>query len=230
MQIYSKNNKNCFISLISWPIFILFVLSDRARWRLQNLYTKFWNSLIMLIYANLRSPGRDPGVQSAFFFHVFFFFFLLLLFYLFIFMSLPGASYLYFSHSNFFIFSPFPGHQMFIFWPVENCTTWNLRYLMLRDAGWALRHWRSCCNCQWYSIPEIGGAGGYIINFWISYSRDRGVQVMGNEHRYPLVLWEWAQWGVRGRRSKCRTFIIQGKLTLNNIRWEWHHEHKHTDI
>ena len=30
MQIYSKNNKNCF-SLISWPIFILFVLSDSAR-------------------------------------------------------------------------------------------------------------------------------------------------------------------------------------------------------
>ena len=52
MQIYSKNNKNCFF-LISWPIFILFVLSDRARWRLQNLYTKFRNSLIMLIYANL---------------------------------------------------------------------------------------------------------------------------------------------------------------------------------
>ena len=36
-----------------------------------------------------------------------------------------------------------PGHQIFIFWPVENCTTWNLWYLMLRDAGWALRHWRS---------------------------------------------------------------------------------------
>ena len=35
---------------------------------------------------------------------------------------------------------------MLIFWPVENCTTWNLRYLMLRDAGWALRHWRSCFN------------------------------------------------------------------------------------
>ena len=37
-----------------------------------------------------------------------------------------------------------PGHHIFIFWPVENCTTWNLRYLMLRDAGWALRHWRTC--------------------------------------------------------------------------------------
>ena len=53
MQIYTKNNKNCFFSHISWPIFILFILSDRARWVLQNLYTKFRNSLIMLIYANL---------------------------------------------------------------------------------------------------------------------------------------------------------------------------------
>ena len=141
MQIYSKNNKNCFFSLISWPIFILFVLSDRARWRLQNLYTKFWNSLIMLIYANLRSPGRDPGVQSALKKNIY----ILKYYYYFFFFHVPsGASYLYFSHSNFFIFSPFPGHQMFIFWPVENCTTWNLRYLMLRDAGWALRHWRSC--------------------------------------------------------------------------------------
>ena len=50
MQIYSKNNKNCFF-LISWPIFILFVLSDR--WGLQNLYTKFQNSLIMQIYATI---------------------------------------------------------------------------------------------------------------------------------------------------------------------------------
>ena len=66
-------------------------------------------------------------------------------FFFFFFFHVPcGASNLYFSHSNLFIFSPFPGHQMFIFWPVENCTTWNLRYLMLRDAGWALRHWRSC--------------------------------------------------------------------------------------
>ena len=143
MQIYSKNNKNCFFSLISWPIFILFVLSDRARWRLQNLYTKFWNSLIMLIYANLRSPGRDPGVQSAFL-NFFNFFFYITIFFFFFFMSLPGRHIYIFLTLIFFFFSPFPGHQMFIFWPVENCTTWNLRYLMLRDAGWALRHWRSC--------------------------------------------------------------------------------------
>ena len=50
MQIYSKNKKNCFFSLSSWPIFILFVLSDRARWRLQNLYTKFSK---LINYANL---------------------------------------------------------------------------------------------------------------------------------------------------------------------------------
>ena len=158
MQIYSKNNQNCFFSLISWPIFILFVLSDRARWRLQNLYTKFWNSLIMLIYANLRSPGRDPGVQSAFFFFFFFFFYLYIFFFFFFFFHVPsGASNLYFSHSNFFIFSPFPGHQMFIFWPVENCTTWNLRYLMLRDAGWALRHWRSCWDFSSGLVEAIKG-------------------------------------------------------------------------
>ena len=59
MQIYSKNNKICFFSLISWPIFIPFVLSDRARWRLQNLYTKFRNSLIMLIYANLFQKNKN---------------------------------------------------------------------------------------------------------------------------------------------------------------------------
>ena len=53
MQIYSENNINCFSSHISWPIFILFVLSDRARWGLQDFYTKFRNSLIMQIYANL---------------------------------------------------------------------------------------------------------------------------------------------------------------------------------
>ena len=153
MQIYSKNNKNCFFSLISWPIFILFVLSDRARWRLQNLYTKFWNSLIMLIYANLRSPGRDPGVQSAFFFFFFFFFFIIII--LFFFMSLPGRQIYIFLTLIFFIFSPFPGHQMFIFWPVENCTTWNLRYLMLRDAGWALRHWRSCWMCYVTATPSL---------------------------------------------------------------------------
>ena len=108
----------------------------------------------MLIYANLRSPGRDPGVQSAFFI-----FFLNNIIFFFFFFHVPsGASYLYFSHSNFFIFSPFPGHQMFIFWPVENCTTWNLRYLMLRDAGWALRHWRSCskfCSLESLDVWEM---------------------------------------------------------------------------
>ena len=134
MQIYSKNNKNCFFSLISWPIFILFVLSDRARWRLQNLYTKFWNSLIMLIYA------------FFFFLHLIFFFFflfLLLLFFFFLFHVPSVASNLYFSHSNFFFLCPFRGIKFLFFDPVENCTTWNLWYLMLPDAGWALRHWRS---------------------------------------------------------------------------------------
>ena len=52
MQMYSKSNKKCYFSL-SWAILILFVLSDRAWWGLQNFYTEFWNSIIMQIYANL---------------------------------------------------------------------------------------------------------------------------------------------------------------------------------
>ena len=39
--------------LLYWPILILFVLSDRAWYGLQNFYTEFRNSLIMQIYANL---------------------------------------------------------------------------------------------------------------------------------------------------------------------------------
>ena len=64
-------------------------------------------------YANLckfTEPRKGPGGAIGFFFFFFF--------------HVPsGASNLYFSHSNFFIFSPFPGRQMFIFGPVENCTT-----------------------------------------------------------------------------------------------------------
>ena len=53
MQIYSKSMKKCYFSVISWPILILFVLSDRAWCGFQNFYTEFWNLLIMQIYANL---------------------------------------------------------------------------------------------------------------------------------------------------------------------------------
>ena len=56
MQIYAnfiKINEKCYFSVISWPILILFVLSDRAWCGLQNFYTEFWNSLIIQIYANL---------------------------------------------------------------------------------------------------------------------------------------------------------------------------------
>ena len=48
-----KINEKCYFSVISWPILMLFVLSDRAWCGLQNFYTEFWNSLIMQIYANL---------------------------------------------------------------------------------------------------------------------------------------------------------------------------------
>ena len=43
MQIYAnlfKINEKWYFS-ISWPILILFVLSDRAGWGLQNFYTEF---------------------------------------------------------------------------------------------------------------------------------------------------------------------------------------------
>ena len=49
----SKINEKCYFSVISWPILILFILSDRAWCGLQNVYTEFWNSLIMQMYANL---------------------------------------------------------------------------------------------------------------------------------------------------------------------------------
>ena len=55
MQIYAnlfKINEKCYFSVISWPILILFFLSDRA-WCGLQIYTEFWNSLIMQIYANL---------------------------------------------------------------------------------------------------------------------------------------------------------------------------------
>ena len=42
MQIKSQIKKK-WISLISWPILILFALSDRANWGLENLYTEFQN-------------------------------------------------------------------------------------------------------------------------------------------------------------------------------------------
>ena len=61
MQIYAnlfKINAKCYFS-ISWPILIMFVLSDRAGWGLQNFYTEFWNSLIMQIYANLFKINKN---------------------------------------------------------------------------------------------------------------------------------------------------------------------------
>ena len=65
-------------------------------------------------YANLckfTEPRKGPGGAIGFFKK-----FLNYYYYFFFFFHVPsGASNLYFSHSNFFIFSPFPGHQMFIF-------------------------------------------------------------------------------------------------------------------
>ena len=63
----------------------------------------------MQIYGALEGTR---GCNRLFFFYFFFYYY----YYFFFFFHVPsGASNLYFSHSNFFIFSPFPGHQMFIF-------------------------------------------------------------------------------------------------------------------
>ena len=54
MQIGFKINEKCYFSVISWPILILFVLSDRAWLRaFKTSSTEFGSSLIMQIYANL---------------------------------------------------------------------------------------------------------------------------------------------------------------------------------
>ena len=61
MQIYAnlfKINEKCYF-VISWPILILFGLSDRAcAGGFRNSYTEFWNSLIMQIYAYLFKSNK----------------------------------------------------------------------------------------------------------------------------------------------------------------------------
>ena len=67
MQIYAnlfKINEKCYFSVISWPILILFVLSDRAWCGLQNFYTELWNSLIMQIYAHLFKINEKCHLSS----------------------------------------------------------------------------------------------------------------------------------------------------------------------
>ena len=57
-----KINEKCYF-VISWPILILFVLSDRAWCGLQNFYTEFWNSLIMQIYSKSTKNATSPLSQ-----------------------------------------------------------------------------------------------------------------------------------------------------------------------
>ena len=49
-------------------------------------------------------------------------------------------------------------------------------------------------NGVFFGLPTVinnrDGGGGYILGYPFP-CRDRGVQVMGNDHSYPLVLWEW---------------------------------------
>ena len=64
-------------------------------------------------YANLckfTEPRKGPGGAIGFFLFFFIFFYNIIYLFFFFFHVPSGASNLYFSHSNFFIFSPFPGH------------------------------------------------------------------------------------------------------------------------
>ena len=63
MQIYAKLfkiNEKCYFSVISWPILILFVLSDGAWCGLQNFYTEFRNSLCKFMQISLVSYVNLP--------------------------------------------------------------------------------------------------------------------------------------------------------------------------
>ena len=64
MQIYSKSTKNA-TSLSFLGRFWLFILSDRAWCGLQNFHTELFNSLIMLIYANLFKINENATSLSS---------------------------------------------------------------------------------------------------------------------------------------------------------------------
>ena len=66
-----KINEKCYFSVISWPILILFVLSDRAWCGLQNFYTEFWNSLIMQIYSKSMKNATSLSFLGRFWFCLF---------------------------------------------------------------------------------------------------------------------------------------------------------------
>ena len=61
-----KINKKCYFSPISWPILILFVLSDRAWGGLQNFYTEFWNSLIICKFMEILSKSMKIATSLSF--------------------------------------------------------------------------------------------------------------------------------------------------------------------
>ena len=67
-----KINEKCYFSVISWPILILFVLSDRAWCGLQNFYTEFWNSLIMHIYSKSMKNATSLSFLGLFWFCLFY--------------------------------------------------------------------------------------------------------------------------------------------------------------
>ena len=65
-----KNNKNCFFSLISWPILIWFALSGRAKFGTLNFYTELWDfcSIDYLWYFMQMKWNYVPSRASNFYF------------------------------------------------------------------------------------------------------------------------------------------------------------------
>ena len=124
---------------------------------------------------------------------------------------------------------------MFIFWPVENCTTWNLWYLMLRDAGWALRHWRSCLY-----ILSISFAGfrfcciSHCTWWYILFVKNSFISVLLRAKRLLLLqYWEWKGYycyvienekGIIAVAKKKKGIIVvwlRAKRVLLLCHWEW---------
>ena len=69
-----KINEKCLLLCHFLADLILFGLSDRAWWGLQNFYTEFWNSLIMQIYAYLFKSKKNATslFHSRFWFCLFY--------------------------------------------------------------------------------------------------------------------------------------------------------------
>ena len=125
-------------------------------------------------YANLckfTEPRKGPGGCNRLFFYFNFFFYIIITFF---FFHVPfGASYLYFSHSNFLIFSPFPGasnvyfltsrklyHMKFAIFDVARCrmSATSLTFLLWVDLAWVRK--AKWLDLTWVDSSHIFSSSG----------------------------------------------------------------------